>query len=39
MLDVHVELWANRIVRFQQKKFPTEGGVASVLAIESSVAM
>lgn len=39
MLDVHVDLWAKRILRFQQNKFPTEGAVATVLAIETLVAI
>lgn len=33
MLGVHAELWANKIGRFQQNKFPTEGSVARTLAI------
>lgn len=37
MLNVYVELSANASVRFQQKKFPIEGGVASILAIETLV--
>lgn len=37
MLNVYVELSANRSVRLQQNKFPIEGGVASILAIETLV--
>ena len=39
MLDVHVELWANRIVKFQQKKFPTADAVASIFAVRISAAI
>lgn len=33
MLGVHLKLWAKRIVRFQQNKFPTEGAVAISLKL------